>query len=43
MARKKKIVENSAAEVQSAIKNEMDIIGAGEMPEDVKEEEKESE
>lgn len=41
---KKKIVENSEAEVESAIKNEMDIIGAGEIPEDVKaEEEKEEE
>ncbi len=43
MARKKKIVENSEAEVESAIKNEMDNIGAGEIPEEVKEEEKEDE
>jgi len=43
MARKKKIVENSAVEVESAIKNEMDIIGSGEIPNDVKESEKEDE
>ena len=44
MARKSKIVENSEAEVKSAILNEMDEIGPGEMPDDVKaESEKESE
>lgn len=43
MTRKKKIEENSEAEVESAIVNEMDKIGAGEIPEDVKKEEKEGE
>lgn len=41
MARKKresnKPVENSAAEVESAMLNEMDVIGAGDIPADVKE------
>lgn len=40
MVRKKKNLENSEAEVESAIENEMDVIGAGEIPEDVKAEEK---
>ena len=42
MPRKSKVVENSEAEVKSAILNEMDEIGPGIIPDDVKEE-KESE
>lgn len=41
MAKKGEIVENSEAEVNSAIKNEMDEIGPGEIPEDVKKKEEE--
>ena len=43
MARKKAIVENSAAEVKSAIEYEMNDIGPGEIPEEVQEETKEDE
>lgn len=41
--KEEKIVENSEAEVESAIKNEMDIIGAGDIPEDVKNEKEKEE
>lgn len=43
MAEKDEIIENSEAQVESAMLNEMDEIGAGDMPEDVKEEEKKEE
>lgn len=44
MARKAKVVENSEAEIKSATLNEMDEIGPGIIPDDVKEEaEKEKE
>lgn len=44
MARKAKtIVEDSATEVKSAMLNEMDEIGAGDIPQDVLEESKEEE
>ena len=36
-----KIIEDSKTEVESAIKNGIDEIGPGEIPEEVKEEEKE--
>lgn len=41
MANENENIENSEGQVESAIKNEMDEIGPGEMPEQVKEEEKE--
>lgn len=38
MAKKKEAVENSEAEIKSAMQNEMDEIGPGIIPDDVKEE-----
>lgn len=44
MAKKAKtIVEDSEAEVKSAMLNEMDEIGAGDIPQDILEESKEEE
>lgn len=44
MGKKNKVVENSAAEIKSSMLNEMDEIGPGIIPDDVKAEaEKESE
>lgn len=43
MARKIKVIEDSAAEVKSAMLNEMDEIGAGDIPADIAELSKEEE
>ena len=43
MAKKTKVIENSEAEIESAMLNEMDEIGAGDIPADVLEQSKEEE